>query len=531
MESDDLNFEPENKFDPVPVQPEIKRSFEGTDNRYCRGESTAPRCINSQPRRTIAEEDFPEENFGIPTNPPPPTTPTQNAFQRENHIPPAPMYNNYGNYPQPIQAQPVPVTKRKASLGLIIFMVIMCGVMVGTVIGFAVFLGSKNNTVKNNPFEELFPEESSITEQFKDAETYNDYYEKILEENEKNKAPKKKAELITNKKWKGLKLNKPKSTKKTEPSAQYAYQTVSPATVAVLSYTDKIKKDSEPEGQGTGMIITSDGYIVTNSHVIGDSKTAYHYQIMDNEGKKYTPKVIGYDTRTDIAVLKIDVKNMPCVEFGMSNDLRIGDDIIAVGNPGGIEFQNSLTKGIVSAKGRSLSSSTVPYIQTDAAINPGNSGGPLCNLYGQVVGINTAKISSSLYEGMGFAIPSETVKDIVDDIITQGYVSNRVRIGITGLALNSAVCEYYSVPQGIMITQIDKDGSLYGSEVECRDIITELDGESVTSFKDIYSILEKHIAGDKVKLVYCHFTDKDGKKHKEMTTKITLAADNGETQN
>ena len=323
-------------------------------------------------------------------------------------------------------------------------------------------------------------------------------------------------------------LNKQASSK-TPHSAQSAYEKVSGATVAVMSYTEKIEKDSKPDGQGTGMIISSDGYIVTNSHVIGDSKTAYYYEIIDNNGKKYTPTVIGYDTRTDIAVLKIKATKLPHVTFGKSDDLRIGDDIIAVGNPGGIEFQNSLTKGIVSAKGRSLGNSTVTYIQTDAAINPGNSGGPLCNLYGQVVGINTAKINSSIYEGMGFAIPSETVKKIVDDIIKLGYVSNRVRIGITGVALSDAVVEKYSVPQGIMITTIDKDGSIYGTLIEEKDIITALDGEPITSFKDIYAVLENHTAGDKVKIEYCHVTDESGKKHETKEITITLVADNGNT--
>ncbi|MGN1131679.1 MAG: S1C family serine protease, partial [Ruminococcus sp.] len=237
-----------------------------------------------------------------------------------------------------------------------------------------------------------------------------------------------------------------------------------------------------------------------------------------------------YDTRTDLAVLKISAKNLTPVSFGKSNDFMVGDDIIAVGNPGGVNFQNSLTKGIVSAKDRSIDDSSVTYIQTDAAVNPGNSGGPLCNLYGQVVGITTAKISSSVYEGMGFAIPTETIKEITDDIIQKGYVENRVRIGITGFTLNSYTASMYEVPQGIVITEISKDGSLANTNAKEGDIITEFDGTKITNFSQIYSILEKHKSGDKVKVILYRVDSKDSSKGQSITVTATLTADKGETQ-
>ena len=217
--------------------------------------------------------------------------------------------------------------------------------------------------------------------------------------------------------------------------------------------------EENAKGQGTGIIVSSDGYIVTNSHVIGDSKTAYKYQVINNDGKKYTANVVGYDTRTDLAVLKIKGKNLKPVHFVKKSHLQVGEDIIAVGNPGGLDFQNSLTKGIVSAKDRTLDDSTVSYIQTDAAVNPGNSGGPLCNLYGEVIGITTAKINSATYEGMGFAIPTDTVETIVNNIIKYGYVENRVRLGIVGVAVDETASTALGIPQGILITEIADDGS------------------------------------------------------------------------
>ena len=147
-----------------------------------------------------------------------------------------------------------------------------------------------------------------------------------------------------------------------------------------------------------------------------------------DDGTTYNAGVVGFDSRTDIAVLKIDnPKNLKPATFGNSEEIELGEDIIVVGNPGGIDYQNSITKGVVSAVNRKLSSSSlVKYIQTDAAINPGNSGGPIVNMYGQVIGIATSKFVSEYYENMGFAIPSATAKDIVDSLIKNGYVNGRV---------------------------------------------------------------------------------------------------------
>lgn len=307
-------------------------------------------------------------------------------------------------------------------------------------------------------------------------------------------------------------------------TTQYAYKKVANSTIGVVCYEEGFS--DEPASEGTGIILSEDGYIATNSHVIGDSRSLYSVQVVTPDNQKYTAKVIGYDSRTDIAVLKIDAKGLTPAQFCSSEYLEVGQDVIAVGNPGGMGFQNSLTRGIVSALDRELDlSAQVSYIQTDAAINPGNSGGPLCNMYGQVVGINTAKISASSYEGMGFAIPSVLVKEIADDLISHGYVSDRVRLGISGQAVSSSMMQYFNIPTGILVGEIAEGGPCDGSGLQINDVITAIDDEEVESFADVYGILANHKPGDKVVLqVYRTSTGK------ELEIKVTLMADEGETQ-
>lgn len=302
---------------------------------------------------------------------------------------------------------------------------------------------------------------------------------------------------------------------------QTAFEKVSPSAVGVLCYKDNNKESLA--GQGTGIIINTDGYIVTNSHVIGDSKSAYIVDVILDDGNTYDAQVVGFDTRTDLAVIKITADNLIPAEFADSDLASIGEDVIAVGNPGGMDFQNTLTRGVISAKDRTLDLSTqVKYIQTDAAINPGNSGGPLSNLCGQVIGVNSAKIASEDYEGMGFAIPSRTVKEVVDDLIKQGYVSNRVKIGVMGTAITASEAYYNQIPQGILISEVIEDGPCDNDEVMEGDIIVSLDSYEITSFSDIYNALTNYSEGDKVTLKLYRMETKE-----YFETEIVLQSDKG----
>lgn len=303
-----------------------------------------------------------------------------------------------------------------------------------------------------------------------------------------------------NEKAKGVEFKDiPKDKDNSKYTSQSAYNTVTDAVVSVVCYDGEITgEDEDIVGEGTGTVISSDGYIVTNSHVIGDTKQ-YTINIVFNNSKEYRAKIVGYDTRTDLAVLKIDAKDLSYAKFCDSSKVEVGQDIITIGNPGGQSFQNSLTKGIISAVDRELGlSSNVSYIQIDAAINPGNSGGPLCNLYGQVIGINTAKISADDYEGMGFAIPSNKVAEIANDLIHYGYVKDRVMLGLMGYEVSEEMIYQYNVPNGILITSISEGGPLDNTDIQEYDIITQINGESVSTFQDVFKELEKYKSGEKI---------------------------------
>lgn len=325
----------------------------------------------------------------------------------------------------------------------------------------------------------------------------------------------------TDKSYKGLALEKkPADAATGDYTAETAFEKAADAVVGVMCYSDDDEKSLA--SQGSGIIISSDGYMVTNAHVIGNSKNAYAIRVITEDGIKYTAGVVGFDSRTDIALLKLkDAKNLTAAVFGNSDDLKLGEDIIIIGNPGGLSYQNSMTKGIVSAIDREANSKNmVKYIQTDAAINPGNSGGPAVNLYGQVIGIASAKIVDEQYEGMGFCIPSATAKDIIDSLMKNGYIEGRVRIGISGYAVGSEEIQMYNLPRGIVIQEILADGPCDGTDLQPDDVITEADGTAITSFSDIYNVLENHKEGDKIKLKYYRYsTDKEGE------VEITLQAD------
>ena len=319
-------------------------------------------------------------------------------------------------------------------------------------------------------------------------------------------------------------------------TAEQIYQEIAPSIVGVVTYSNSSGLISNATGQGSGIIISNDGYIVTNAHVIGNSNK-YNVTVVTSDRKEYTAKIIGYDTRTDLAVLKIDASDLKAAEFGNSDQLSVGASVLAIGNPGGLEFSNSLTRGVVSALNRSLSSlsgnsstsihTTVKYIQTDAAINPGNSGGALLNMYGQVIGINSSKASD--YEGMGFAIPSNTVKTVVDDIIKNGYVSGRVKIGISVRALSAYEAQINNVPQGIVVMEI-AEGSHAGTDgLRVGDIITKFGGVDTRTTSALYNELAKYKPGDTVPVTVYRLSSYRSEDSTTEEINITLIEDKGES--
>lgn len=250
---------------------------------------------------------------------------------------------------------------------------------------------------------------------------------------------------------------------------------------------------------GSGIIMTADGYIITNNHVVEGSNKI---QIVLDNGKNYKAQVIGTDPRTDLAVLKIDEKGLPAAAFGDSDKLEQGDVAVAIGNPAGIQLQNSVTSGIISAINRDIiiEDREMTLIQTDASINPGNSGGPLVNEYGQVIGINTIKIGISYYEGLGFAIPINTVKPIIDELISRGYIKGRPSIGITGTTLSKSDAMMLDVPEGMYVEFVHPYSDAYKKGLQRGDIIVKMNGTSLTSTEEVKKIRDKFKAGQAVTL-------------------------------
>lgn len=308
-----------------------------------------------------------------------------------------------------------------------------------------------------------------------------------------------------------------------------AYNKVSPSVVGIISYPAGTDYTITESGEGSGIIISSDGYIATNSHVIDDSKDT-GILVKLSTGEEYIGAVLGFDKRTDLAVVKIDAENLPIAEFADSDKIVIGQNAYAIGNPGGLQFSNSLTSGTVSAINRTISSSdAVKYIQTDAAINPGNSGGALINSYGQVIGINTSKLVAEEYEGMGFAIPSNTVISIVNNIIQNGYVKGRAYLGITASPWTTYAAKKNDTPVGVKIETLSDKNVFKGSSVMVGDIITEIEGKNITDLTSMFDAIDAHKPGDSVtiKLFRMKEYSSDGKAFSYSVT-VTLLEDTGQ---
>ena len=282
----------------------------------------------------------------------------------------------------------------------------------------------------------------------------------------------------------------------------------------------------EVPATGTGVIITDDGYIVTNAHVIYDTEykagEAASVSVMLSDDKKYDAEIIDYDVDCDLAVLKIDAKNLTPAEFGDSDSLRLGESVVAIGNPLGFDLKNTVTGGMVSGLNRSISinDKAMTLIQTDAAINSGNSGGPLINKSGQVIGINSSKMSNSYsmgeasIEGIGFAIPSNIVSKIVNDIVELGYVE-KPQLGISCRPVTEDIAEMYNLPVGVYVIEANEGGAAEKAGLKKGDIITAIDGTTVKTPDELTNEKNKHNPGDEVEITFI-------RNGEEQTVKLTL---------
>lgn len=314
------------------------------------------------------------------------------------------------------------------------------------------------------------------------------------------------------------------------------YASVKDTNVGILVYYN-----GQMIGEGSGIIVGEDDskaytYIITAAHVIKDSGIDIQVQLSDETEVDGT--IIGLDQKTDIGVVRIKKTGLKAAVFGNSDNLVVGQSVYAIGNPGGTEFFGSFTSGIVSAIDRPVPTQNnglydLPCIQHNAAINPGNSGGALVNEFGQVIGLNSSKISSTEYEGMGFSVPSNTMIDIYKQILAKGYVSGRPMLGITYLAVSSdetysAIAWQNDLPYGsIVIASISKSSDLNNHDVEVGDIITAVNGKPLKSTDILLELIENAKVGTELELTICRLTEQ-GEIEDEFDITIVLVEDIGD---
>lgn len=278
------------------------------------------------------------------------------------------------------------------------------------------------------------------------------------------------------------------------------------------------------EGTGSGIIISEDGYIVTNNHVISSESSSNYFQISEATGIKinlygdsesYDATVVGTDAYTDLAVLKIEKNGLIPAVLGNSDNLKVGEFVMAIGNPLGMDY--SVTSGIVSAVNREVTADGRSYtaIQTDAAINSGNSGGALVNSKGEVVGINTLKLAGSGIEGMGFAIPISSTTSIIDQLIEFQSVK-RPYIGITGSAVDTATAKRYNLPEGVYVESVEENSPASKAGIQQADIITKIEGKEIKSVNELNKVKYNYSIGDTITLTLV-------RNSQEMDVKVTLS--------
>lgn len=418
-----------------------------------------------------------ENNASAPVTPPQPTNTQQTppASSPYNTYYSGGQYMPYGSYNRPVA--PKPEAPKKASkgkkAGIIIAVIIICVcflVSVGIIVGTLVTGGSKKNETNTGDDTQL-----NLMEGIIDNEA-----EGLID---------------------GEKL-----------SAKQIYKKVHESSVGILVYSSNQQR---VYSEGTGIVMSASGdkavtYIITCAHVIDAKNPKIIVQTAD--GTQYDGFVVGLDAKTDIGVVRVNSTDLKPAEFADSSNVEVGDTVYAIGNPGGMQFFGSFTNGMVSALGRPVDSPVgyeVACIQHTAPINPGNSGGALVNEYGQVIGINSSKIASTEYEGMGFAVPSTTVKEIVDELIKNGVVTNRPVLGVN-VALSSQsqvysiIVKVNNLPTGSVIIDTIMDGSdLKNKGVKEGDMIIKVNGKDMETQDVLLDAIESSKVGDTITLTIC----------------------------
>ena len=387
--------------------------------------------------------------------------------------------NGAGFQPSP-SGWPPQEPKQKMSVGVKVFIVILAVLAVSFIGGFAGF----------GIYVVVQQQDGTSSESSDNHSSSQSSNDTIVDEDTAANIPDK-----TDPDFQGITLSSADSETLTP---EQVYEKVSVSMVSVLATSiGNTTESGSSVSQGSGVIATSNGYIITNAHVINYSKSA-QVSVITHDQKQYDGIVVGLDKDADLAVIKIEAEGLTPAEFGDDSNLSVGETVVAIGNPGGVRYSGSMTMGVVSAVNRSVanySSTGITYIQTDTAINPGNSGGGLINMRGQIVGINTIKVVSSGYEGMGFSIP------ILDTLIREGDIPSVGRLGITGSTQYLPVDgENYSVAGGVLIASIDSSSPLADSDLEQGDLVVAFNGNTIKTLEDVYTQLKDYRVGEEITL-------------------------------
>lgn len=379
-----------------------------------------------------------------------------------------------GPVPPPPPEPPVKPKKRRTDRGAAIFLVFLCLILGGT----AVLLATQTKTVDIGPFLPAIRGEEGVQAPQATPRPHNGLV----------KAPAGDTVLTLAPKGDGA-----------AKSLQEIYKEVNPAIVSISAVVSM--GPVQGMAQGTGVIMSADGYIITNAHVIADSVSA---EVSLEDGRSYHAQLAGVDPSTDLAVLKIDGKNLPVAVFGDSEDMEVGDTVAAIGNPMGEELRGTMTDGILSAINRNMEvgGNEMTLMQTTAALNTGNSGGALVNDQGQVIGITNMKLVSTdvfnnSVEGLGFAIPSSTVKDVVDDLIAHGHVTGRPTLGVTVQPLTAQELEEQGLEHGLWVRGLEPKSDA-AEKLKEGDILVIANGRDLDTSDDLLEVREGLEPGDNI---------------------------------
>ncbi|MGN0607754.1 MAG: S1C family serine protease [Oscillospiraceae bacterium] len=450
-------------YGPPPVNNEVIRHMR-TENAENGSAPTGPAQVNpGTPPQNGAPSGVPPYNSG---NVPPPFTP--------------PPYPGYGNgYVPPMGMQPVPPKKKRLSTGWIIALSVLIAVMMIIIIILSVLVVKKasdfNKTVSENKFSSLDTES---------AEASSGKNSKV----QINLPVSKKPEISSS-----YYVNEETGLLTTEGVAQK----ILPSQVLIGVYNDT---PYQMTSLGSGVILTADGYILTNAHVVDG---ASDMKVRLNDDSQYEAKIIGIDREQDVAIVKIEATGLTAAELGDSDSAVVGEAVAVVGAAG--SFENSVTFGYISALGREIetdysSSGILNCIQTDAALNPGNSGGALVNMYGQVIGLSVGGMSHETYDGIGFAIEINDVIPIAEALMANGFVPGRARIGVLYIPITTELAAEYDVPIGLCVAEVDPTCDVANSGIQKYDIITAVDGISVYNGDTVKKAMKDKYAGQTVTL-------------------------------